>query len=310
MSNILELLQSAGFIAEATKDGMKILRSRSELNALKKVFEIISEQNEKKLTQIGKMVEELNIESEEDKMKLADKFMDTMSLERQLNAIYIVLNGLKRVNLDKINESGIKKDLFNSFFERSKDITYEDLKATWSELLKIEIENPGTINSGIMNVIENLESKAIDIFNESAQYIFGNFVIVQNNQEKSFQKLNYTDLLCLQDNGLIMQNQSSITTNFQIKGNYLYNIVTEDSIINIGFEDKTTFSIFTLTKVGKTLKKIIPTVFDAEALNGLVEFFKSKKCYFVEQRSRKDNSSKLLYTADNIEEIIARQKGK
>lgn len=309
MSNIVDLLQSAGFIAEAIKDGMKILKNRSELNALKKVFEIISDQNEKKLSQISKTVEELNIESEEDKMKLADKFMETISLERQLNAIYIVLNGLKRVDLDKVNESGINKDIFNSFFERSKDITYEDLKSTWSELLKIEIENPGTINSGIMSVIENLESKAIDIFNESAKYIFGNFVIAQVNQEKSFQKLNYSDLLCLQDNGLIMQNQSSITTGVQIKGNYLYSIVTEDSIIHVGFENKTTFSIFTLTKVGKTLKKIIPTIFDNEALTGLVEFFKSKKCYFIEQMSRKDNSRKLLFTADNIEEIIARQKG-
>jgi hypothetical protein len=304
MTNIIGLLQSAGFIAEATKDGMKILKNRSDLNALKKVFEIIREENEKKLTLISKTVKELNISSDDDKIKLADSFTETISLERQLNAFYIVLDGLRKIDVDKISKDGVEKNFFNSYFERSKDITFEDLKGTWSELLKIEVENPGSVTPGVMNVIENLDPIAVKIFDKSAKYIFNNYIFTSMGDESKLNNLRYAEIVHLQDNGIVMQSISSITTNIPLKDKDLYTLSTEKGMLYIGFEEKTAFNVYILTKVGKALKKVIPTSSDPEFLNSLVEFFKSKGAYMIEFSNKVTKERSTLYVHENIDTIL------
>lgn len=68
-----------------------------------------------------------------------------------------------------------------------------------------------------------------------------------------------------------------MTPSNNVFGYYIYTILlNHEEILFVGFEKKITFSVYYLTRIGKTLKKIIPTSTENEFLDKVAVFFKGK----------------------------------
>ncbi len=249
----------------------------------------------------------LLIENEDNKLKIVKSFREQLSLERELNALILCMDGINKVDESELNEKGITKDFFNTFFERSKDITIEDIKSTWTDLLRVEIEIPNTISIGIMNLIENLDKETIRNFNRVGKYIFNDFIINVSDDDLKLYRTNHMQLIDFQDSGLVMQTHTKFTINKNIRGFYSYDLrPTSGLIISAVFQTQQSFTGYTLTRAGKVIKSLIGGSEENDYINRLVEYMKSKGSFLISYSNHNDNVFKELYVSDNIDAIITK----
>lgn len=305
MENYIGILQTLGFAIESGRDGIKILRNHSDLKSMEKALIMLEEQFEKRLKTLNIFVNDLNLEDENEKVKLVNSFRENMSLERELNALTICMSGIKKVDVNKIKDEGISKDFFNTYFERSKDITSDELRATWSELLKIEIENPGMVSLKVMNTVESLDKDTIKNFNNVAQYLFNDFIINSKDEDLRIYRTSHMQLIDFQDSGLIMQTQTKYTPRKNIRGFYSYDIRPgNDLIISAVFQNEQSFVGYNLTRVGKAIKKIIKPSTDEEYQDRLTQYFKSKGAFLISYSDHENGIFKTLYASKDIDSIL------
>jgi uncharacterized repeat protein (TIGR03899 family) len=125
-------------------------------------------------------------------------------INRQINLESIVEKSTKHLG-ETVSEQPVDEDWRTRFFNKSQDVTNEDMQEVWGKILAEEVTQPGKISFRTLEVISNISKNEASLFEIACKISFNDGMILKFSSETSFDDygINYTNLLILRSAGLI-----------------------------------------------------------------------------------------------------------
>ena len=121
------------------------------------------------------------------------------------------LANVKSVVEDAADELGDKEvpdhepdpDWTARFFNEVQDVSSEDMQKIWTKILAGEVESPGRTSLRTLDTLRDMTKKDAKMFTDICDFVIGNDFVFYDDSMEGFEVLNYSNLLHLQDCGLI-----------------------------------------------------------------------------------------------------------
>ena len=89
------------------------------------------------------------------------------------------------------------------FFNEVQDVSSEDMQKIWAKILAGEVESPGRTSLRTLDTLRDMTKKDAKMFTDICDFVVRNDFVFYDNSMEGFEALNYSNLLHLQDCGLI-----------------------------------------------------------------------------------------------------------
>ena len=181
--------------------------------------------------------------------------------------------------VDSLNE-----DWLANFFDKSENISNEAMQTIWSRLLTSEATKPGTISKKTINLVSNMDKEDAELFTNFCQFVWyldrpvpiifdidNSEILLENN-------ISFIDLLHLESIGLVILNNSTQYTLFNLPKYTIYNysIRTLEFKFPKNHNNELSVGDCFLTTAGTELFNICEPQENIKYLNHIIELYQKK----------------------------------
>lgn len=207
------------------------------------------------------------------------------------NQVNIVKRAIDMITCDKhIND--VDDDWISVFMDKAKTVSNEDIQMIWAKILAGEMEKPGAYSLRTLDVMRNLSKSEAECFQKVSKLAFessNKYVISDNDSILNKYNVRFSDLLMLDECGILSSQRLTLTLNIDDKYNEKYFINNKKIAIIKKINDHkkiTDMGVYSFTKCG------------CELLQSLTE--EKNNDYFIDVLSnfKKNNSSIEIKTYD------------
>ena len=170
------------------------------------------------------------------------------------------------------------------YIDSVQDVSSEDLQKIWAKNLAGEVESPGRTSLRTLDILRNMTKNEAEMFRNICEFVIGNDFVFYHGLVKKMSALNYSNLLHLQDCGLInvgpnLVKQATWGTPEEILLTYHNGVlmVTKNADANGELE----IPVILLTTAGKELSRFVESTLNMEYLQAFSGFLKSENCQLV-----------------------------
>lgn len=126
-------------------------------------------------------------------------------------AVMLASTEIKQIPEEEISEEPLNQTFFNHWREEAELIDDEELRSWWSHLLVEEVRKPKSISPRTLDIAKNLSKREANLFIQISKGILNDAAISGKDGFPLFGT--YSDVLSLQDAGLVGSQTSSQTIN-------------------------------------------------------------------------------------------------
>ena len=219
----------------------------------------------------------------------------TLEITREHIAQSIEFQGRKRlanvrsVLEDAANELGDKEvsdhepdpDWTARFTDCVQDVSSEDLLKIWARILAGEVESPGRTSLRTLDTLRNMTKRDAVLFRDICEFVIQNDFVFFHDSVKSFGALNYSNLLHLQDCGLINVGPNLVKQYIWGDINELLLIYHNGALMmtrNPDAKNGLKIPDILLTTAGKELSRFVQCKLHMEYLQAFSKFLQSENC--------------------------------
>jgi hypothetical protein len=216
----------------------------------------------------------LKAEAEFEILARAKERFINQELNRQLNIENIAEKAAKYLK-ESVSEQPVDDDWRTKFFNKSQDISNDDMQEVWAKILAEEVSAPGRTSIRTLEIVSNLSKSEAELFQKLCGMTVTHSQILKFKGKNDFMDYNisFDNLLTLKAAGLLHESDMlnvTFSTIPQFKGTVLLfsNIPIQ---LTHPTKDKFTFDSFALTKSATELCRILPTTPNMEYINAIME---------------------------------------
>ncbi|MCY3669751.1 MAG: DUF2806 domain-containing protein [Alphaproteobacteria bacterium] len=123
--------------------------------------------------------------------------------KRQANIAAVVQDAAAELGDKGAPEHEPDPDWTARFFDCVQDVSSEDMRKLWSKVLSGEIESPGRTSLRTLDILKNMASRDAQKFQGICGFVIQDFIFRDEKSRDEFPTLSYSNLLVLQEAGLI-----------------------------------------------------------------------------------------------------------
>lgn len=203
-------------------------------------------------------------------------------LRKQQNIEAVCANAAEiLVSKSEISEERPEPEWINQFFDIAGKISTEDLRYWWGKLLAGEITKPGSFSLRTLDTLKNLSRQEAEAFEKLGKYILIDediafFPEQTRHQFKQDDTLNLTNILALQEAGLIASSTLNLSIN-PSNSDGTFEFIYSSLIIFFEGRSNTHYvdaSVWALTKAGRELLKLVTVQPYMEYVEFVAQIFK------------------------------------
>ena len=202
---------------------------------------------------------------------------------------------------EKVSKEKVDTDWATRFINIAQDISDEDMKRLWAQILSGEVEKPRSYSLRTLECLKNMSKYDADLFVDFADYVIsGSFIL---NSGRETEKLNFDSLLHLSEVGLYSP-QTSLQINFAGPD---FCVVYQNIFIlvkNKNSKQQVDMPVYTtLTEVGRELFKLTTPKFHPEYFGKLIAQLKGMDNVSVYQTKdfSKTSDGQYKYNEESLE---------
>lgn len=240
-----------------------------------------------------------SIEYKDGQLSIPNKSQNELSLQqryenrfehqqarKQLNVENVTSNAVEELLGDpeietNTNQESVDPDWISIFFQTVENISDEQMQQLWGRILAGEVKRPRSFSLRTLEVLKNLSKTEAEIFIKFGNVILSNRLNYFVHTPKSFDYLqqrfgiSYSDLLLLDEVGLIILNKSDLILDSIKKDTKAVFTYAKYAVLITFNQDtpKASFSAIWLTKIGEELFGLLEIDFDTEVLKWIVTPF-------------------------------------
>ena len=164
---------------------------------------------------------------------------------------------------DESSDKQYSFDWFIRYYEASGNISDEEMQLLWAKILAGEIEKPSSYSLRTLDVLRNMSKEEAECFvkicNTAIKIESGKYAIPADHDYISKNSINYSDILMLEEIGLI-NSGSGIHINNDLESNTEYMLYMYGSLIVKAIaseKSKLSLRVYPFTNVGNELATLI-----------------------------------------------------
>ena len=245
-----------------------------------------------------------------------EKRVVAKELKRQNNLLKVIDVAAQTIKDEKeVSSDQVNPDWATRFFDIAQDISDEAMQDLWGKILAGEVKCPKSYSMRTLDVLRNITREEAQLFEKISQYVlFDSAYYIYRFPEKNDTNasIEYADIARLVEIGLL-QAGSTVSQNY-----YNTDGVTSDVHIFYGFKyvafvkmtpeiKQLSFPIYTLTKAGEELYKLIQVNPDLEYFEKILQHIqkRNKDCNISYAMVKWIDLEKMQfeYKRDTIKEI-------
>lgn len=246
----------------------RIWKAEAEVSWLK-IIEIAKAQNNVDLirfewmSEIEKLIYQKQISQETKRLK---NIWDTLIWAKNI---------LESWDNSNVSDEPVDEDWSTRFFNNVQDISNEQMKIIWSNLLAWEIKQPGTYSVRTLEVLKNLSKNEAELFQIAwSLSCIDQFIILIDKWINWLDKywLNYWNITILRNAWLLSSwdhDWQEITADWKIP----FLLKTNELILDLTEKKKIRFSILQFTSSWKELLKILNVSTNSEYIKDLSDYY-------------------------------------
>lgn len=164
-----------------------------------------------------------------------------------------VLEKAKGHVLEDITESEIDSEWLANFFNETKNVSDEEMQEVFASILAGELEKPGSYSKRTLSVVRQLKAEEAQLFIKSLKYSVktGGKILIITDMDAG---LLYTDIVELEDAGLVKMNEQHFEITINKENTYLYGGLI--GIVKSNNNSLPSQSIACMTKAGEELYEL------------------------------------------------------
>lgn len=181
-----------------------------------------------------------------------------------------IADGMVQKKSNKSNGKQYNFDWFIRYYEASGNISDKEMQILWAKILAGEIEKPSSYSLRMLDVLRNISKEEAERFvkicNSAIKIKSAQYAIPADHDYISKNDINYSDILMLEEIGLI-NSGSNVRINNDLEGNTEYILYVYGSLIvrAIASEKRElSLRVFIFTNVGNELATLIDRVSNEE----------------------------------------------
>lgn len=174
-----------------------------------------------------------------------------------------IADGMVQKKSNKSNGKQYNFDWFIRYYEASGNISDKEMQILWAKILAGEIEKPSSYSLRTLDVLKNISKEEAERFvkicNSAIKIESAQYAIPADHDYISKNDINYSDILMLEEIGLI-NSGSNVRINNDLEGNTEYILYVYGSLIvrAIASEKRElSLRVFIFTNVGNELATLI-----------------------------------------------------
>lgn len=191
--------------------------------------------------------------------------MEFQELRKQQNIENVIKESYNELkDVECVSDEPVDSDWVSRFFNSVENIGNEEIQKRWGRMLAGEIKSPNTYSFRTMEILKNMTTKEIELFQKLASICIGNgnneYILSSNTELLKKYELSFDDLITLSECGVVSTQE--VTNIRQINENANFFLSQNNYISFIYTKEKNNrefrFNIFILTKSASQLINIIP----------------------------------------------------
>ena len=167
------------------------------------------------------------------------------------------------------------------FFDSVQDVSSEEMRKIWAKILAGEVESPGRTSLRTLDTLRNMTKRDAQMFLNICDFVLGGGFLFYDDSVKEFDALNYSNLLHLQDCGLVNVGPSLVKIFRWVDDREIF-LLDQRSGLTIsrsqGAPETLKIPDVLLTTAGKELFQFVDCKWHTEYLQALSTFLGSKNC--------------------------------
>ena len=201
--------------------------------------------------------------------------------KRLANVASVVESAADELGDKEVSDHEPDPDWTARFFNDVQDVSSEDMQKIWARILAGEVESPGRTSLRTLDTLKNMAKKDAVKFKDICNFVFNNDFIFYDNSAKAFGPLNYSNLLHLQDCGLVNVGPS-LVKEFRLNNQMEIPLMCQDFILvitrNADPIEVLKIPDVLLTSAGRELSSFVQSSMHMEYLRAFSAFLKTKNC--------------------------------
>ena len=167
------------------------------------------------------------------------------------------------------------------FFNEVQDVSSEDMQKIWAKILAGEVESPGRTSLRTLDTLRDMTKNDAKMFMDICDFVVRNDFVFYGDSVKGFEALNYSNLLHLQDCGLINVGPDLVKKFMWGESKQIVLMYHGGALLVTGNSDNDEALIvpdILLTTAGKELSRFVKCALHMEYLQAFSRFLNSKNC--------------------------------
>ena len=200
--------------------------------------------------------------------------------KRLANVISVVEHAADELGDKEVSDHAPDPNWTARFFNEIQDVSSEDMQKIWANILAGEVESPGRTSLRTLDTLRNLTKRYAEMFKSICGLVISHHCVFYNDSVKNLGALNYSNLLHLEECGLINV-VPNLVSKFVWDGQAI-NLAHHNGSLALSKEqtaeavkDQLEIPVFVLTTAGQELFQFTETDVNMEYLQSFATFLKS-----------------------------------
>ena len=211
--------------------------------------------------------------------------------KRQANITSVVRDAAAELGDKEVPDREPDHDWTARFFDGVQDVSSEDMRKLWANILSGEVEEPGRTSLRTLDILKNMTKEDAQIFKGVCDYVIDDFVFYPHEFQTGHPKLSFNNIIHLQNAGLLHAS-SMLVKNLPFsekRSNFLF--LHQECILKISAsngQNNIQVPQVLLTSSGKELHRIVECAPDGKYLHSFAKFLQEKNVSWPTLASSRD----------------------
>ena len=199
--------------------------------------------------------------------------------KRLANSSSVVESAADELSDKEVTDHEPDPDWTARFFDCVQDVSSEDMQNIWATILAGEVESPGRTSLRTLDTLKNMMKTDAEMFKGICDFVIMNDFIFYDDSMKNFEAVKYSNLLHLQDCGLVNVGPN-LVKRFFWQDNQELLLTYHSSVLMVTGKPEAGESLqvpdILLTTAGKELFQLTQCALNMEYLQAFSKFLQSK----------------------------------
>lgn len=245
--------------------------------------------------------------------KRAQGRLSLQELKKQNNIDRVVGYAAQNLsNLTEVSNEPVDLDWTTRFFDAVSDVSTDEMQILWGKILAGEVNKPGSFSFRTLEAVRNMSKREAELFSFLTTVITNageEMVVISDTSLLNKYKISYGSIMLLDECGLI-NSSGTLSYNPIVSKTKVLPIYNKKRIALVSGkteeDQKISFGVHTLTRVGKELITIIDAEPNNDYLHDLAKYIESQYTGIVSISIHEINEIKdgnISYKIEPIETI-------